>query len=459
VEDQLPFGSELIARIDWLISLRWLAIVGTASAIGLVALWFPGSLALGPLLAVTAVILLYNCLFFLHLRALKRAPPEALRLRHATRFAFLQIALDLVALAVLIHFSGGVENPMALFFAFHVILASILLPSGISYLVAGLAALLLGATAGLEYVGVLRHHHLPILNAELYREPLYLLVFVAGMTLTLFLVAYLTTSIMVRLRERDRELLESNRTCQLRSQELEDLNEQLRRTDEERTRFMVVVAHDLRAPISTIYSALDLALSGYATPEKTRDILERAKNRASQLLDLIRDLLDLTKAREQTTARDRAAPVQLADVLREVVDLMRAEAEGKHLTLEVHIAPDLAPVRALPEQMKLVWTNLLSNAIMYSEPGGSIRVSLDQDMEQVTGVVRDTGMGIAPTDLPRVFDEFYRAANARQVSPHGSGVGLAIVQRIVEHWGGSIWVESEVGQGSKFTFALPRAEV
>jgi len=85
-------------------------------------------------------------------------------------------------------------------------------------------------------------------------------------------------------------------------------------------------------------------------------------------------------------------------------------------------------------------------------------VSLRQDGEWVRGEVGDTGIGIAPEDLPHVFDEFYRASNARRSSPHGTGVGLAIVQRTIEYWGGTIRVESEVGRGSRFVFFLPRAD-
>ncbi len=456
--DRLPFEAELIARIDWLIRLRWLAVVGAVLAIGLAHLWFRGALALGPLFSVAAVIAFYNLLFFLYFHALKLGPAGEVRLHHATLFAYLQSTLDLMALAALVHFAGGVENPMALSFVFHIIIASILLRQEVSYFMAGLASLLFAAIAGLEYANVLSHYHLPILKAELYQEPLYLVTIVLAMTFTLFLVAYLTTSITGQLRERDRELLESNLTCQTRSDELERLNKEFQRIDSERTRFMVLVTHELRAPINTMYSALDLALSGYASPEKTRDVLERGKSRAQELLDLIRDLLDLTKVREQVVRREKAAPIQLADVLQDVVEFMRVEAEEKNLSLEVDIAPDLAPARILPEQMKLVWTNLLSNAIKYNKPGGIVQASLSQDAEQVIGVVQDTGIGIAPEDVPRVFDEFYRAGNARLVSSHGSGVGLATVRRIVGNWGGRIWVESELDQGSKFTFVLPRTD-
>jgi signal transduction histidine kinase len=313
------------------------------------------------------------------------------RLHRATSFAYVQITLDLVALAALIHFAGGVENLLAFFLVFHVIIASILLPRGSSYLVAALAVLLYESVIALEYAGLLPHYHLPMLEQEPYQNLLYLFTASAVMIFMLFLVAYLATSIASRLRERDRELWESNQTCQIRSQELEDLNERLRLIDGERTRFMVLVTHELRAPISTIYSALELALGGYAPPEKTREVLARAQNRATDLLDLIRDLLDLTKAREEMDQQAQVVPIQLADVLREVVDFVRVEAEGKGLTLEVEIKPDLAPVRTLSVQMKLVWTNLLSNAIKYSEIGGKIQVSLDQDARRVIGSVRETG--------------------------------------------------------------------
>jgi len=459
MEDQLPFESELIARIGWLIRLRWVAVAGVLLAIALAAIWFPGSLPLGALLGVTSVIALYNLVFSLHLRALKQGPAQKERLQRATRSAFAQIILDMVALATLLHFSGGLANPMALFYVFHVIVASILLRPGVSYLMAGLAVLLLGCLAGLEYAGVLRHYHLPLFEAGLGYRPYYLLVLLAGLALTLFLVAYLTTSIMVRLRERDRELLTSNTTCQLRSDELEELNEQLRVIDAERTRFMVLVTHELRAPVNTIYSALDLAMGGYAAAEKTEEVLARAQNRATELLELISDLLDLTRVREETAEPSEVVPIQVEDVLQGIVAFVQVEAEAKAISLKVRVASDLAPVRALPDHLKLVWSNLLSNAIKYGSEGGSVRVTLSQDGQHVIGEVQDTGIGIAPGDVPHVFDEFFRANNARQISAHGTGVGLAIVQRTIENWGGSIWVESEVGRGSTFTFVLPRADV
>jgi signal transduction histidine kinase len=460
MDGQIPFEAELIERIGWLIRLRWLAVLGTGLAVALGGFLYPGELALLPLIILTLAIALYNVQFLLYARSLKLGEPSGARLRQATQFAHIQIALDLVALAALIHFSGGVENPLALFFVFHTIIASILLSRRISFLMATLGALLFAATAGLEYTGLLVHYHLPLLGpVELYRRVPYVLTVVGGMALTLWLVAYMTSSISVRLRLRDRQLLDSHQATLAKSRELEAINERLRRLDAERTRFLTLVTHELRAPVNTIHTCVELALAGYASPERVRDILERVKCRTAELSELISDLLRLARAREEATRDEQVGLVQPADVLHSVVQLMKTEADGKDLFLSVDVDADLLPVRANADRFKLVWTNLLSNAIKYTEPGGIVAVALKQTPEHLVGTVRDTGIGIPPEDQKRIFEEFYRAENARALSPVGTGVGLSIVQRIVENWGGSIAVESEPGLGSKFTFILPRADL
>ena len=164
----------------------------------------------------------------------------------------------------------------------------------------------------------------------------------------------------------------------------------------------------------------------------------------------------MTGARQAEVRAEEAKAIQLADVLRDVEELTRVEAENKDLFLSVDIAPDLPLVRAKPDHIKAVWTNLISNAIKYTEPGGIVVASLTHNPGYVVGMVRDTGIGIAADELPKIFEEFYRTANARAICPQGTGVGLAIVKRMIESYGGKIWLESESCRGSKFTFMLPR---
>ncbi len=460
MEQQIPAESERIERIDWLIRLRWLAVLGTTAALIVGCLLYPGTLPILPLIAVILFIALYNVQFYLYARTLKIDPIGDARLRQATQFAYIQIILDLLALTALIHFSGGVESPAVLFFVFHTIIASVLLSQRVSFLMASLAALLFAGTVWVESAGILTHYHLPILgDIELYRRVPYLLTAVSTLALTLWLVAYMTSSISARLRERDRELMLSHHATLVKSRELEAANERLQRLDAERTRFMTLVTHELRAPINTIHTCVELAIAGYASPEKVRDILERIKRRTAELSELISDLLRLARAREEANRDERVVLVQPAEVVNSVVELMKTEANSKDLFLSVDIAAELAPVRASPDRLKLVWTNLVSNAIKYTEPGGIVAVSLKQTSKELVGTVRDTGIGVAPEDQERIFEEFYRAENARALSPHGTGVGLAIVQRLIENWGGSVSVESELGLGSKFTLLLPRADI
>jgi signal transduction histidine kinase len=459
VESQIPFETELIERIDWLIRLRWLAVLGTGAAVVLAWLLYPEDLSVLPLIIVTLLIALYNGQFLFYARTLKLSHAGSTRLRHTIQFSYVQIVLDLLALSALVHFSGGVENPIAVFFVFHTIIASILLSRRTSFAMATLAATLFAAVAGLEYWGILAHHHLPVLGEiELYNQGPYLLMVVGVVALTLWLVAYMTSSISVKLREHDRELLKSHKALVSKSRELEMANERLRRVDAERTRFMLLVTHELRAPISTIHTCVEVALAKHTSPEAVRDILERIKRRTGELVDLIGDLLRLTRAREEASRDEELEITQPAEILQSVVDLMRTEAHSKDLFLSIDIDPGLAPVRANPERLKLVWTNLLSNAIKYTEPGGIVAVALKQADGNLVATVRDTGIGIAHEDQKRVFEEFYRANNARMLCPVGTGVGLSIVQRIIENYGGRIWVESEPGLGSKFTFTLPAAE-
>lgn len=454
--------AELIGRLGWLVRLRWLA----AGAILL------GALVLRPLLAslaalrrapdpslivVALVVLAYNLWLRAGVLAVERQAAPSSRTLH--RLALLQIGLDLLALTVLIYFTGGVESPLAFFLVFHVILAGIFLRPALTLLVAGAASLLFAAVTGLEYAGLLPHVDLPLLTLELWRQPAHVLAANLAVALTLLAVAYLTGSIATRLRRREQELHAAMETTRAKSRELEELNARLQDVDRERTRFMTLVTHELRAPLSIIYSAMDVVLSGYASGEQAKEVLGRAQRRASELLGLVDDLLELTRARAEGSRHERPSGTHPGGPLRDVVEFMRVDAEKKGVALEVHVAPELPLTVAGADQMKLVWSNLLSNALKYTPPGGRVRVSLGCTPEQVVGTVEDTGIGIPAEDIPHVFDEFFRSSNARQTREPGTGIGLAVVRRLVANCGGTIAVESELNRGTRIQVRLPRADL
>jgi len=454
--DLHPLKLELVERIGWLIRLRWVAVVSTLAGIAIARLVEP-ALPVLPLVTVTAVIALYNLLFLLYARYLWRRRGTGIRRRRSPIFAAVQIVFDLLALTALLHFSGGIENPFGVFLLFHVIIASILLSRLASFGVALLASSLYAGMALSEMSGWLPHVHLPQLADPLhYANPVYTAAHVTAVTLTLLLAAAMASSVAERLRRRTQELLQASQICEINRSELTEMNERLRQLDAARTQFIVMVAHELRAPMGAIISALNLVLGGYAPPEKQREVLERAQTRAYELLDLIRDLLELVRAR-RIEGPAQGVPVRAEKVLESVLGLLRVEAESKGLSIEVKVAPDLPPVLATEDQLRSVWTNLISNAIKYNRPGGRIAISLTHDGDQVVGSVEDTGIGIAREDMPRLFEEFFRGEQAKAMVQRGTGVGLAIVKRTVESYGGRVWAESELGKGSKFSFALPRA--
>ncbi len=228
---------------------------------------------------------------------------------------------------------------------------------------------------------------------------------------------------------------------------------ELEKLDAMKSRFMLTVAHELRAPVAAIQGYLGLILDGYAADDE-QEMLENAHRRCGELLDMISDLLLLAHMKEKA-AGVKKTTVSVARVLEEVTGLLRAEAERKGLTLKTEFSgqPEML---ADEEHLRQLWTNLISNSIKYTPRGGRVVASVDQKDGRVIGVVSDTGVGIAADDLPRIFDEFYRTKQAKSIEEHGTGLGLSIVKQIVESYGGTIDVESHLGEGTTFTFTLPR---
>ena len=256
--------------------------------------------------------------------------------------------------------------------------------------------------------------------------------------------------------ERRRLSLEAKRlqAIEREAAELARAKEEMERLDRFKSAFMLTVAHELRAPVTALQSFLLAMLKGYVPSDQQQEILQRAIERSQELLELIDDLLNLAAAKE--SAPQKRTILSLADVLEKVVPLLQAQAEEKGMifTIEVRQRP---LVEADPDQMGQLWTNLISNAVKYTPAGGQVTVTLEEKDGWAVGTVEDTGIGIASEDQARIFEEFYRTPQAKEFAYRGTGLGLPLVKRIVEGHGGTIEVESALGQGSRFIFRLPVA--
>jgi PAS domain S-box-containing protein len=220
-----------------------------------------------------------------------------------------------------------------------------------------------------------------------------------------------------------------------------------------RDRVLGVVAHDLRNPLSTILTQVWAVKRDPLEPErrsqKPMEVIERAARRMNRL---IQDLLDVALMEAGQLTID-AAQLSSGGLVVEAVDLQRPLASSSSLDLRVEVDADVPDVLGDRDRLLQVFENLIGNAIKFTKTGGRVTAGTASRDDEVVFWVADTGCGIASENLPRVFDRFWQAT---RVGRQGAGLGLAITKGIVEAHGGRIWVESEVGRGTTFFFAIPR---
>ncbi|MGE5235380.1 MAG: sensor histidine kinase [Acidobacteriota bacterium] len=474
-----PAAAELIGRIGWLIRLRWVAVVGVAAFLEIARRLFPVHLELGPLYLVLAGLAGFNLVVTLLVRRLRSSEPGpprgwAMRLSRllvprplwglegegrtlrAAALANGQIAIDLLALALLLHFSGGIENPFVFFFVFHTIIASILLSRRATYLQAGVAVVLIAAVAVGEASGFLRHFPLDgVWREGAYRQPALVAAQLFVVAATLFLSAYMGSTIAAHLRNRERDVVQLSRQLGDKADRLEEAYRRLHDIEQAKSRYMRKVAHELRSPLATVQTALSAVLEGLAgeLPERPRELVERARRRADELARLTEDLLALARARE---AHEMAEweEVDLGSLIADAVHEAMPTAADKGVAVVVELPTSPALVSVDRRALQQLLGNLIGNALRYTPTGGTVTVRGERTGDEVRIEVGDTGIGIPAEDLPRVFDEFFRSANARHMAPDGTGLGLAIVRAVAEQHGGGVEIASTVGEGTRITVRI-----
>jgi signal transduction histidine kinase len=225
--------------------------------------------------------------------------------------------------------------------------------------------------------------------------------------------------------------------------------------NQEKSKFVRVTTHELRAPAQGIESLLTALANGYAGPltEAQRELIDRARRRNDLLRDLVDDLLDLAAGKANLREAEQR-PVDVGSLTAEVCSRFDARAREKGLELSVLVPPRPLQVWSDPADIDRVVTNLVSNALKYTTRGG-VTVELSESHGSARLSIRDTGIGIAPAALGHIFEEFYRASNARAASEAGTGLGLAIVKDLVTRYAGTIAVQSTEGEGTTFVVSLP----
>ncbi len=241
-----------------------------------------------------------------------------------------------------------------------------------------------------------------------------------------------------------------------RTLELAKANEELVRLNKMKSDFVSAVSHELRTPLTSIKGYTALVWGGKLGPttKEQAERLEKVNRHTDYLSSLISDLLDIARI-ESGRVGMTVQPIQLPLLVDMVADLLGPQLKDKDLSLKVELPSGLPPLHADEGRLQRVLVNLLSNAIRYTPQGGTITVRAKRTDAALQVEVIDTGYGIAPEDLSKLFSEFFRADNPVNRERKGTGLGLVLVKRIIEAHGGRIWVTSQLGKGSTFSFTLP----
>jgi signal transduction histidine kinase len=243
-----------------------------------------------------------------------------------------------------------------------------------------------------------------------------------------------------------------------RAQDFEKANEELKRLDRLKTSAFSVINHEMRTPLTAIIGYIDLLLARDPLTPDQEHMLSTIRNNSHRLLDLVNNILDISRIEDGKLTLVRRNIGALPAVT-QALDVVKPIAHKKHIAVNVDIAPEIPDVWGDTKRVHQILVNLLSNAVKYTPDTGTVTVAVrhSETSDTVEISVRDTGIGIPADLLPDIFDRFSRVERPEIQNTVGTGLGLSIAKGLVEAHGGEIWVDSEEGLGTCFTFTLPIA--
>jgi signal transduction histidine kinase len=270
----------------------------------------------------------------------------------------------------------------------------------------------------------------------------------------------LYNSLETKVDERTRQLYNANDQLAQQGRELMEINIRLTETNRLKSEFLAVMSHELRTPLTAIIAFAEILLTeGDSLSSQQREYLEDIFESGHQLLSQISDILDLSKI-EAGLIRVSYQEVDIREVIESIMRTVAPLVAKKQLNCTIEILPDLPLVAADYDKIKHIIRNLVSNAIKFTPVGGNIKVVAglswqDGKIGSLLVSVQDTGIGISPDEQESIFEKFVQGNHSDQREYSGSGIGLSLAKHLVELHEGRIWVESQIGRGSAFSFMLP----
>jgi signal transduction histidine kinase len=425
----------LASRITWTIRLRWVAVVGYLSATIAVKNLTDFSLPYNEMWIILVALAVINFIYSISEKWMKR-----LSFSEELSVLQIQIVIDLIILTLLLHYAGGIGNPIYLFYLFHVVLSSIVFPGFIPLVYATFVVLSFITLLFLEYNSYIGHYCLfPVCNHENI-DYIYLVVVV--FVVTVYVTTYICMTFM--------------RTYRKIKQEIDRKNRALIESDKQKAKFFRFASHELKSPIIAIKSSLDSFIRNFAAgvDERGVNLVRRADARSSQMLDITQELLELSKDRvliRKRKVEKNNIPLLLEDIIKQ--ELITAKVKNQELDWQIE--KNIPLLTAEKNDLIKIFRNLINNAIRYTPENGKIKILLLMENGRILFSVEDNGIGISEEDRSKIFGEFYRSENAKKMVNFGTGLGLSLVKQLVETYNGTIEVSSQINKGTKFTVTIP----
>ncbi len=423
------FWNTLRGRNLWFIKLRY-----GAAAMLLVVLFisdFIISIKFSPIqhyaiLLITFIILVYNVALHYLRRYVVLKPGHFNPIHHS----LVQMILDIIALFLLVYFTGSIESPLFLLFVFHMIIGSLILPGVVVYGIAFCIAAIFSSLVLLEYKGILFHHSVTgFLSVPVYTDFNYVISFTVFFVFLIFVIVLLTNRIARQLYTNEQQLVET----------IEKLN----KAEEEKQKYIIGVVHELKSPIAAVQSYIEMILQKYLGPlnEKVELKLRAARERADESIGMINDILKISRLRLMSEIS--LENIDIKEILCSIIEKLKGGIEAGKINLKLTDDRILrTPVKGDKFLIEMAVSNLLSNAVKYVPQGGSIDIIISETEGGIDLDVSDNGVGIPLKDQENIFKDFFRASNIKNKGYEGVGLGLSIVKQIIIRHGGKIAVES-----------------
>ncbi len=378
-------------------------------------------------------LLLYNLLIHFARKFLKNIPQTF----NPLQLSLLQIMIDLVSLLLLVYVTGGIESPLKLFFIFHIIIGSLILPGYVIYFITSLTFSALTLVSVLEFYSIIPHFPIgELYEVSLYDNPAYIIMRLIVLGLMMFISAFLTNRIAHQLYTQEKQLMEA----------LEEIN----KSEIQKQKYIMGVVHEIKSPIAATKSILTLIVDGFVgeISQAVKDKLNRAIIRSTESLGMINNILRISRLRLLSDKTSEEVDIQV--IVNELLEENQDRLNEKSIKVfKESIGIKRSKIMGDKFLLQLAISNIISNAVKYTEKNGQIWIRFEYTDSFLELSVCDNGIGVDNADLEKIFENYFRAKNIKAEYHEGAGVGLSLVREIVVQHRGEISASSPSPTGDK----------